>query len=75
MPIIAPRFDEIAKLKPIEIYALDSCTIPPNLAGIPHLSIPIGKVRNMPVGLQIMCDAWEENTLFEFGKQIEVALK
>lgn len=74
MPIIAPHFDEISKLKPIEIYALDSCTIPPNLAGIPHLSIPMGKVNNMPVGMQVMCGRWEENTLFEFGKQIEEIL-
>jgi len=71
MPIIAPRFDEISRLKPIEIYALDSCTIPPNLAGLPHLSIPIGKVDKMPVGLQIICNKWEENTLFGFGKEIE----
>lgn len=74
MPIVAPKFDEIAKLKPIEVYALDSCTIPPNLAGIPHLSIPMGKVGNMPVGLQVICNSWEENTLFEFGKEIEAKL-
>ncbi len=74
MPIIAPRFEEIAKLKPIEVYALDSCTIPPNLACIPHLSIPIGKVNNMPVGLQIMCNSWEEDTLFRFGKESESKL-
>ncbi|MDO8553334.1 MAG: amidase family protein [Candidatus Micrarchaeota archaeon] len=75
MPIIAPKFDEISKLKPIEIYALDSCTIPPNLALLPHLSIPIGKVNSMPVGLQVICDSLDENTLFEFGKQIESLVK
>ncbi len=74
MPIIAPRFDEIEKLSPIENYALDSCTIPPNLTGLPHLSLPIGKVRDMPVGLQAIAEKWGENTLFEFGARIEGSL-
>lgn len=75
MPVIAPRFDEIAKLKPIEIYALDSCTIPPNLALLPHLSIPSGKISGMPVGLQLTCNSLEENTLFDLGKEVEKTVK
>jgi aspartyl-tRNA(Asn)/glutamyl-tRNA(Gln) amidotransferase subunit A len=71
MPILAPRFDEISKLKPIEIYALDRCTIPPNLAGLPHLSIPIGKSNGLPIGLQVICDKFDEETLFTFGRLIE----
>jgi len=70
MPMVAPRFDEIKKLKPVEAYALDSCTIPPNLAGLPHLSIPIGKVGDLPIGMQVICNTWEENTLFGLGKKL-----
>ncbi len=75
MPIIAPKFSEISKLKPIEIYALDSCTIPPNLALLPHLSIPIGKVNNMPIGLQVICNSLDENTLFNLSKEVESLVK
>lgn len=75
MPILPPKFDEIAKLKPIEIYALDRCTIPPNLTGLPHLSIPMGKVNSLPTGIQIVCNSWEEDTLFAFGKKVEAMLK
>ena len=33
MPFIAPRFTEIAKMKPLEVYQADFLTVPPNLTG------------------------------------------
>jgi aspartyl-tRNA(Asn)/glutamyl-tRNA(Gln) amidotransferase subunit A len=36
-PILPPRFSEIAKLTPLEHYALDIMLVGPNLAGLPHL--------------------------------------
>lgn len=71
MPIIAPRFSEISSMKPHEIYALDICTAPPDLLGIPHLSIPSGKINSMPVGLQVMTDTLEDSKLFSVGRLIE----
>ncbi|MBI2079701.1 Asp-tRNA(Asn)/Glu-tRNA(Gln) amidotransferase subunit GatA, partial [Candidatus Micrarchaeota archaeon] len=71
MPIIAPKFDEISKLRPHEIYALDICTAPPDLIGIPHISIPAGKLNSMPVGMQVMCDTLDDSKLFAISKVLE----
>ncbi len=44
MPVLPPRFDEIAKLTPLQNYLMDIMTVGPNLAGLPHLSVPCGWV-------------------------------
>jgi len=54
MPILPPTFEEAARLKPVEAYALDLCTTPPNVAGIPHVCVPAGKVAGLPAGIQVM---------------------
>ncbi|MCD8307734.1 MAG: Asp-tRNA(Asn)/Glu-tRNA(Gln) amidotransferase subunit GatA [Clostridia bacterium] len=45
----------------IETYLSDVCTVPVNIAGLPGISIPAGKINGMPAGLQIIgnrfCDA------------------
>ena len=75
MPILPPKFSEIKKLTPIQNYALDKCTIPPNLIGLPHISIPIAKSNELPIAAQLICNHLEENTLFEFGKKVEQIVK
>jgi len=67
MPVIAPRFDEIEKLSPIEVYMMDILTVAPNLAGIPMISVPAGEVDKMPVGLHLMGNHLQE------GKILQVA--
>ena len=67
MPVIAPRFDEVDKLTPLENYKMDVLTVAPNLAGIPMLSTPCGEVNKMPVGLHLMADHLEENKLIDAG--------
>lgn len=52
MPTIAFRLGE--KSDPLSMYLSDILTVPANLAGIPAISVPCGKVDGMPVGLQIM---------------------
>ncbi|RLG14148.1 MAG: Asp-tRNA(Asn)/Glu-tRNA(Gln) amidotransferase subunit GatA [Candidatus Nanohalarchaeota archaeon] len=56
MPIVAPKFSDIEKLSPKQNYSLDILTVGPNLAGFPTISIPFGKVENMPVGMQLIGD-------------------
>lgn len=68
-PTLPFKFGE--KSDPLSMYLSDIYTIPANLAGIPALSLPIGKVENLPVGMQIMAPHFKENRLFELGKTIE----
>jgi aspartyl-tRNA(Asn)/glutamyl-tRNA(Gln) amidotransferase subunit A len=71
MPIISPKFLEIEKLSPLENYAMDLCTIPANLAGLPHLSINSGFVEKMPVGLMITANHLEEKKIYTLAKVLE----
>ncbi len=53
---------------PIEMYLEDIFTVQANLVGTPAISIPIGKTaNNMPFGLQLMADAFNEKGLLEFS--------
>ena len=71
MPVVAPRFDEIEKLSPIETYMMDILTVAPNLAGIPMISVPAGKVEKMPVGLHLMGDHLQEGKILQVASSFE----
>jgi aspartyl-tRNA(Asn)/glutamyl-tRNA(Gln) amidotransferase subunit A len=71
MPIIAPKFTEVAELSPARQYAMDVLTVGPNLCGLPHLSVPCGKSEGMPVGLQIIGDHLQEGKVFKLGSWVE----
>ena len=43
------------------------------VAGYPHLSVPMGQVRGLPVGLSIIGPAWSEARLLGFGYAFEQA--
>jgi aspartyl-tRNA(Asn)/glutamyl-tRNA(Gln) amidotransferase subunit A len=49
-------------------------TIPPNMAGLPGLSIPCGLSEGLPVGLQLIGPQFSENTLFRAGHALEQAI-
>lgn len=72
MPILPPRFTEIAKLSPIENYMMDILTVAPNLAGIPMISVPCGFVDKLPVGLHIMADHLQESKIIQVAHGFEV---
>jgi aspartyl-tRNA(Asn)/glutamyl-tRNA(Gln) amidotransferase subunit A len=71
MPMLPPKFTEIAKLTPIQIYNMDILTIASNMSGIPSLSVPVGKADGMPIGLQIMGDHYSEGKILQIGAQLE----
>ncbi len=71
MPNIAPKIEEAEALRPEEMYAMDSLTVGPNLAGIPQLSVPNGKSKGMPTGLQILGPHFGEKVLFNTGYSFE----
>jgi len=72
MPVIAPRFDEVEKLEPIEAYMMDVLTAAPNLAGIPMISLPCGFVNDLPVGLHLMADHLQEKKIIQAAHTFEV---
>ncbi len=50
---------------PLAMYMSDVFTIPANLAGIPAISIPCGFTPGgLPVGLQVLADAFREDVIF-----------
>ena len=56
---------------PLTMYLSDIFTIAVNLAGLPAISIPCGKIGNLPVGLQIIGRPFEENRIFELAEFFE----
>ncbi|HIP54785.1 MAG TPA: Asp-tRNA(Asn)/Glu-tRNA(Gln) amidotransferase subunit GatA, partial [Sulfurimonas autotrophica] len=69
-PSVAPKFGALAN--PMQMYLSDIYTISVNLAGLPALSLPIMKNSdNMPVGLQLIADAYDEQTLFDGALSLE----
>jgi aspartyl-tRNA(Asn)/glutamyl-tRNA(Gln) amidotransferase subunit A len=54
--------------------ALTRFTAPFNLSGTPALSIPCGfTASGLPIGLQIVCGAWQEANLLRAGHAFEQA--
>jgi aspartyl-tRNA(Asn)/glutamyl-tRNA(Gln) amidotransferase subunit A len=56
---------------PIEMYLSDIYTVPVNLAGLPALNVPIGFINNLPVGLQIIGNLFDEYKIFTLAKILE----
>lgn len=49
-------------------------TAPFNLAGLPVLALPVGKVRGLPVGMQLVAGPGQESLLWEAGRKVEAGL-
>ncbi len=71
MPVVAPRFDEIEQLEPIQHYMMDILTVAPNLAGVPMVSVPCGEAHGMPVGLHMMAGHLDEHKLLKAAWMVE----
>ena len=73
MPFISPRFDEISKMSALDSYKADFLTVPPNITGMPHLSVPCGYSEGMPVGLLFTSDHWNEDVLIDTAERWDKA--
>ncbi len=69
MPDIAFRLGE--KSDPLQMYLSDILTVPANLAGVPALSVPCGKVDHMPVGLQLIGRYFEDERIIDTAYAFE----
>ncbi|MCL5746980.1 MAG: Asp-tRNA(Asn)/Glu-tRNA(Gln) amidotransferase subunit GatA [Patescibacteria group bacterium] len=57
---------------PLKMYLSDVFAAPINLAGIPGLSVPIGFIDGLPVGMQILGPHFSESLLFRIGQHYEI---
>jgi len=59
---------------PVEMYLNDIFTVTVNMAGLPGLAVPAGlDSQGLPLGLQLIGRAFDEETLFSAGQVIEDA--
>jgi aspartyl-tRNA(Asn)/glutamyl-tRNA(Gln) amidotransferase subunit A len=72
-PTVAFKLGEKTE-NPLAMYLADVLTIPPNMAGLPSLSIPCGLSEGLPVGLQLIGPQFSENTLFRAAHALEQAI-
>ena len=57
---------------PLEMYLEDIFTVPVNIAGLPAISIPGGfDKNNMPIGLQFITKAFDEEKLLQIAYTYE----
>lgn len=52
----------------------DLLTIPVNMAGLPGLSLPIGFKNNLPIGMHIIGNYYEEDKIYQLADYIEKKL-
>ena len=52
---------------PVEMYEQDIYTIPANLAGLPAISIPSGKINNLPLGIQFIGNYLNEGNILNLS--------
>ena len=72
-PSVAPEIGSMHD--PLEMYKSDMYTIAINLAGLPALSLPVGKnEKGMPIGLQLIGKAFDEQTVLDGSLGLEQTL-
>lgn len=57
---------------PISMYLSDMYTVSTNLAGLPAISIPVGFSNNLPVGLQIIGNYFEESLILNIAHKFQL---
>ena len=69
MPVVPRLPHKLGEKISIEdMYMYDTLTTPANLAGVPAISVPAGKIEGIPVGMQIICGKFQEGKMFEISK-------
>lgn len=53
----------------------DSATSPPAVAGYPHVTVPMGQVAGLPVGLSFIGTAWSDARLLHYAHAFEQATR
>ncbi len=69
-PILPPKFSEIEKLSLFKTYMMDFILVGPNIAGLPHLNVPVGFSKNLPVGMLLTGNHLNEEKLLQLGAML-----
>lgn len=73
-PVLPTKLGEKVN-DPLAMYLMDIYTVPVNLAGLPGLSVPSGKIEEegvmLPTACQLIGPKWSEQLLFTAGRLIE----
>ncbi len=71
-PVVAfPLGDKTAD--PVQMYLIDVCTLPINIAGLPAMSVPCGFSEGLPVGMQLIGPHLSEERLLDIAYAYEQA--
>jgi aspartyl-tRNA(Asn)/glutamyl-tRNA(Gln) amidotransferase subunit A len=70
----SPAFELGAKSDPYEMYLNDIFTATGNLAGVPAISVPIGRVDGLPIGGQLITRHFDEAGMFAAAYALERTL-
>lgn len=71
VPVTAPLVTGFAEY----LMVLARNAIPWSLVGFPAISVPVGRVEGLPVGLQLVAPPHCEDRLVEVGRMVELALR
>jgi len=73
-PTAAFGLGEKGSADPVEMYLNDIFTVTVNMAGLPGLAVPAGlSAEGLPLGLQVIGRAFDEETVFSVGHVLEQA--
>jgi aspartyl-tRNA(Asn)/glutamyl-tRNA(Gln) amidotransferase subunit A len=57
---------------PMAMYLSDIFTVSINIAGIPGISVPVGRTKDgLPVGMQVLGNLYEETKILQLAKVVE----
>lgn len=70
-PILPWNIGECNEMSTEEIYASDALTCPVNLAELCSVSLPAGKVEDIPVGMQVVCSKGNESKMLSIAREVE----
>jgi aspartyl-tRNA(Asn)/glutamyl-tRNA(Gln) amidotransferase subunit A len=74
VPTTAFKIGENAQ-DPLAMYLADIMTVGVSLAGLPALSLPVGKdEQNLPIGLQLIAKAKDDYKLLSLAHELEIIL-
>ena len=59
------------KISSKEMFEYDALTSPMNIVGNCALSLPIGEINKIPVGMQIACDKFQDEKMLQIARSIE----